>query len=475
MVFSSIIFLFYFLPVFLACYYALPFKHATLLLFSLFFYAWGEVQYTYVMLGSIVVNYGLGLWIDGQEGRGRKVAVGAAVAVNLAALGWFKYAAFLHGVGADVLPQVFSGPAPQVHLPLGISFFTFHAISYLVDVYRREVPAERSIVYLAVYITMFPQLVAGPIIRFHDIRDEIHQRRVTPDLFTEGVQIFVLGLAQKVLIANVVAQPADQIFALDPGQLSTALAWFGALLYTLQIYFDFCGYSTMAIGLGLMMGFHFPLNFDHPYIARSITEFWRRWHISLSTWFRDYVYIPLGGNRHGPLTTYRNLVLVFFLCGLWHGAAWTFVVWGLYHGFFLVLERVGLARVLGRLAPPLRHLYAILVIMVGWVFFRADNLTHAGTFLSAMAGFGASGAPALRTYATGEVWTAVVIGCIAATPSFRFAAQMLRGRLLAFRGGQAAVIGAGEVVYVAGLVAILAFAAMRLAAGTYNPFIYFRF
>lgn len=321
----------------LFCYYSLPFKHATLLLFSLVFYAYGEVIFTYVMLLSILLNYAFGLWIAGQDGRGRKLALGTGVAVNLGILGYFKYLGFFYEMVAAVAPGLISGP-PQVHLPLGISFFTFHALSYLIDVYRRQVPVERSLIYVAVYITMFPQLVAGPIIRFHDIRDEIHNRRVNAGLFAEGIQIFVIGLAQKVLIANTVAVAADQIFALDPTGLSLPVAWLGIVCYTLQIFFDFCGYSTMAIGLALMIGFHFPQNFNYPYISQSITEFWRRWHISLSMWFRDYLYIPLGGNRAGALTTCRNLLVVFLLCGLWHDAAWTFVVWGLWHGAFLVFD-----------------------------------------------------------------------------------------------------------------------------------------
>ena len=475
MVFSSILFIFYFLPVFLFCYYSLPFKHATLLLFSLIFYAYGEVIYTYVMLLSIVINYAFGLWIAGGEGRGRKLALGAGVVVNLGILVYFKYLGFFYEMVAAVAPGLMSGP-PQVHLPLGISFFTFHALSYLIDVYRRQVPVERSLIYVAVYITMFPQLVAGPIIRFHDIRDEIHNRRVSAGLFAEGIQIFVIGLAQKVLIANTVAVAADQIFALDPTGLSLPVAWLGIACYTLQIFFDFCGYSTMAIGLGLMIGFHFPLNFNYPYISQSITEFWRRWHISLSMWFRDYLYIPLGGNRAGPLITYRNLLIVFFLCGLWHGANWTFVVWGLWHGAFLVFERLGIARLLDRSVPAVRHLYTMLVVMIGWVFFRADTLEHAWTFLKAMAGAGQPShlAPHVLQFLTPETATALVIGVVAATPVL---GRLVRAGLDAVRSatGGRVLVGTGEALYLAGLFGLFALAVMSLAAGTYNPFIYFRF
>lgn len=475
MVFSSILFIFYFLPVFLFCYYSLPFKHATLLLFSLIFYAYGEVIFTYVMLLSILLNYAFGLWIAGQDGRGRKLALGTGVAVNLGILGYFKYLGFFYEMVAAVAPGLISGP-PQVHLPLGISFFTFHALSYLIDVYRRQVPVERSLIYVAVYITMFPQLVAGPIIRFHDIRDEIHNRRVSAGLFAEGIQIFVIGLAQKVLIANTVAVAADQIFALDPTGLSLPVAWLGIVCYTLQIFFDFCGYSTMAIGLALMIGFHFPQNFNYPYISQSITEFWRRWHISLSMWFRDYLYIPLGGNRAGALTTYRNLLVVFLLCGLWHGAAWTFVVWGLWHGAFLVFERLGIARMLDRSVAAVRHVYTMLVVMIGWVFFRADTLDHAWTFLKAMAGAGQPShlAPHILQFLTPEIVTALLIGCIAATPVL---GRLVRTGLDAVRSaaGGRVLVGTGEALYLAGLFGLFALAVMSLAAGTYNPFIYFRF
>ena len=475
MVFSSIVFIFYFLPIFIFCYYSLPLKHGTLLFFSLVFYAYGEVTYTYVMLLSILLNYALGLWIAGQEGRGRKLAMGAGVVVNLGILGYFKYLGFFYEMVAAVFPNLLSGP-PHVHLPLGISFFTFHALSYLIDVYRRQVPVERSLIYVAVYITMFPQLVAGPIIRFHDIRDEIHNRRVSAGLFAEGIQIFVIGLAQKVLIANTVAVAADQIFALDPTGLSLPIAWLGIVCYTLQIFFDFCGYSTMAIGLGLMIGFHFPLNFNYPYISQSITEFWRRWHISLSMWFRDYLYIPLGGNRAGPLVTYRNLLIVFFLCGLWHGASWTFVVWGLWHGAFLVFERLGIARMLDRSVPAVRHVYTLLVVMIGWVFFRADTLGHAWVFLKAMAGAGHPShlAPHVLQFLTPETITALIIGMVAATPLL---GRLVRSGLDAGRNAARGrmLVGTGEALYLAGLLGMFALAVMSLAAGTYNPFIYFRF
>lgn len=470
MVFSSITFLFYFLPLFLLAYRFLPCRQCTLVVASLVFYAWGEVAWSGVMVASVLANHRLALWIDARDGRARWRAVAFAVGANLAALGWFKYAAFLHSLGAHLLPHVFDGPAPQVHLPLGISFFTFHAISYLVDVYRRQVPVERRLLDVATYITMFPQLIAGPIVRFHEIRAEIHERRVALASFARGAQLFVVGLAQKVLIANVLAEPADAAFALDPAQLDAASAWFGAACYALQIYFDFCGYSTMAIGLALMIGFHFPQNFDHPYVSRSISEFWRRWHMSLSRWFRDYLYIPLGGNRHGPWTTARNLLLVFFLCGLWHGAAWTFVLWGLYHGLFLALERAGFARLLARLPLALRHAYALLVVLFGWVLFRADGIDRAGAYWAAMLGAGTASGSSLAP--TNEVLFALAIGLVAATP--------LAGRL-ARLACEPPTDGAGlravlvRNAWLCGLLGVFVLAAVRLATDAYNPFIYFRF
>ena len=357
MVFSSIAFLFYFLPLFLLAYFALPFRNAVFLVFSLIFYTLGEGPHLFLLLACVAYNHRFAILIENESARrgpGAKRWISVAIAVNLGVLGLFKYGGFLmaqlapaiHLFGVHQLP-----PWPLA-LPFGISFFTFHALSYLIDVYRRDVKAERNLLALALYITMFPQLIAGPIVRFKTIVGELHGRRETMDGVAEGIRIFVIGLAQKTLIANTLALPADRIFALPTDMVTAPVAWIGAIAYSLQLYFDFCGYSLMAIGLARALGLHFPRNFDYPYVSKSITEFWRRWHITLSQWFRDYVYIPLGGNREGALKTYRNLIIVFFLCGLWHGAAWTFVIWGLWHGLFLVIERMGLGRVLARRPEP---------------------------------------------------------------------------------------------------------------------------
>src|SRR5436190_13114691 len=388
MLFTSPVFLFLFLPLVLGTYSLLGrrARNGFLLAASLLFYAWGEGIFVLVMCGSIVANYLFGRALDASGQRTGLLAV--AVATNLALLGCFKYANFLvdNLNAASAVLHVAPLHLEPIHLPIGISFFTFHALSYLIDVARRRVRAQRSPIDFGLYITLFPQLIAGPIIRYHDIAAQLAGRTVRRERFAAGVRRFVLGLGKKTLIADTLALPADAIFALPPASLTASLAWAGALLYTLQIYCDFSAYSDMAIGLARMLGFEFLENFDYPYVSRSITEFWRRWHISLSRWFRDYLYIALGGNRRGPRRTYVNLVTVFFLCGLWHGANWTFVVWGLYHGLFLVLERRGAAAWLAARPAWLARAYTVFVVLVGWVFFRADSMTAAAGMLRAMAG-----------------------------------------------------------------------------------------
>ena len=349
MLFTSPVFLFLFLPLVLGLYVFLPSKwrNAWLLIASLFFYAWGETFYTLIMLASITANYVFGLLIEWQRDTAamRPLMVGAVV-VNLLLLIGFKYANFLLRSLNVLLGHLGIAPlylAP-VHLPIGISFFTFHALSYVIDVYRADARGQKNFVRVALYVTLFPQLIAGPILRFHQVADQFVRRQVSLPLFAAGVRRFLVGFGKKVLIANTLAVPADAIFGADSATLSSGAAWLGIVCYTLQIYFDFSGYSDMAIGLGKMFGFRFPENFNYPYVSRSIKEFWRRWHISLSTWFRDYLYIPLGGNRVSSWRNHLNLVIVFFLCGLWHGASWTFVIWGLYHGVFLVIERPVVSR-----------------------------------------------------------------------------------------------------------------------------------
>jgi alginate O-acetyltransferase complex protein AlgI len=504
--FTEPTFLFLFLPLLLALYFApLSREHSSygnsLLLFaSVVFYAKGGGAFTWLVLASIAFNFWMAIAVDRHRATGRARSwLTSAVIVDLAVLGVFKYTNFFIGnlntflAGFEVRPLVL----PRVLLPIGISFFTFHAISYVVDVYRQDATAQKSPVHAALYLLLFPQLIAGPIIRYRDLADQLARRVVTLDDFAIGVRRFIIGLAKKVLIANVVAGPADAIFALPRAQLSPAHAWLGITCYTLQIYFDFSGYSDMAIGLGRMFGFRFPENFRWPYVSRTVQEFWRRWHISLSTWFRDYLYVPLGGNRVSPWRRYRNLVTVFFLCGLWHGASWNFVVWGLWHGTFLVIERLGRSTpgfvtavsagppVPQSAAPPdgrlvnssrspvavLGHAYTLIVVMVGWVLFRADTLGSAVAFLEAMSGLPAP-APApvtVRFYLTPELWLAIVAGAIGSTPWVPALASRLAQT--ARRRVQWGVAALGT----AALVLLLVASIMQMAARTYNPFIYFRF
>jgi len=483
MVFSSPLFLFLFLPLVLAGYWLVPGirgRNLWLLLASLAFYAWGEVAFILLLLASTTVNYGLGWWVDREQAPARrKLAVAVAVAINLGLLAFFKYADFVVGMLNSLLAWLGLAPlqAPHVPMPIGISFFTFHALSYVIDVYRRKWTAARDPRDVALYIFFFPQLVAGPILRWNAIAPQLVRRSATPDQFAEGIRRFAGGLAKKVLIANAVAVPADQIFALAPGELSASVAWFGIVCYSLQIYFDFSGYSDMAVGLGKMFGFEFIENFDFPYIAQSMRDFWRRWHISLSTWFRDYLYIPMGGNRGSELRTGFNLLTVFFLCGLWHGASWTFVAWGLYHGVFLVLERTDFGAWLERRPRPLRHAYAILIFMLGWVLFRADSFSGASTYFAAMLGLVPdTAAQPLARYSRAEALCAVAAGVLFSAPLWPWlkarAARLADGRAAGF----ATALGAGGVVLEIGLVMLLLVAsAAMLAGGTYNPFIYFRF
>jgi alginate O-acetyltransferase complex protein AlgI len=431
------------------------------------FYAWGEPRFVVLLVAQIVLNYAAALAIDASSKRRRKLATAVGLAANLALLGVFKYADFVVDTVATATGAGLA--APGIALPLGISFFTFHAMSYLIDVHRGGVAANRSLLSVAVYIAMFPQLVAGPIVRYHTIARRLGARAMTLGRTSAGLRIFVIGLAQKVLIADEVARIADAAFerAAQPG---FAEAWLGLGAYTLQIYFDFAGYSNMAIGLGLALGFAFPRNFRLPYTARSITDFWRRWHISLSQWLRDYLYIPLGGSRGSRAETYRNLCLVFVLCGLWHGAKWTFVVWGVHHGCFLVAERAGLSRVLARAPVLLARLYALLAVMAGWVWFRADDLGHALDFFASLAGRHGWGGLSLAVAALLQPLTLVIllVGALLATVRIDIARGLRR---LPARAARLA----GAVGDTGMIMACFALSLLSVAAGAYSPFLYFRF
>jgi alginate O-acetyltransferase complex protein AlgI len=478
MVFSSIIFIFYFLPVFLFGYYLSGWRTGALLLGSVLFYTWGEGPYVLLLGALILLNWAVALRIERAASDSRRRWItGILIAVDVGVLAVFKYTGFV----AESLNQALSGapvPVPDLALPLGISFFTFQLVSYAIDVARRDVPAERSLATFASYILMFPHLIAGPIVRYGHIRDELHADRRRTGRIGLGVQYFIVGLAQKVLVANTVASLADHAFKLPVETLPQATAWVGAIAYMLQIYFDFCGYSNMAIGLAFMLGFTFPKNFDYPYISRSITEFWRRWHISLSSWFRDYVYIPLGGNRRGQWRTVRNLLIVFLLTGLWHGAAWNFIAWGLFHGLFLLVERFGLARLLDAAPRAIGHAYALLVVLVGWVLFRAESLPHAIGYLGAMLDpSGQSSDAGLLVLLNGETVAALLAGVLFSAPLFPHLARKLGApRLPASEAAEPRLDTQGVyVVSTALLIGGLTVSIAKLAGASLNPFLYFRF
>ena len=380
MVFTSAIFIFMFLPITLLGYYLVPknFKNIWLFFVSIIFYSWSGVYYAILFLFSAYMNYLFGIWMERTNKR-KKVLV-ISLFWNLGLLGFFKYFTFiLFNIQRfiQIFISGFTMKIPQITLPVGISFFTFQIMSYVIDLYRKEIKVQRKFSNLGLYILLFPQLIAGPIVRYIDVEKEINNRYVNIDIFDYGVRRFILGFSKKILIANTMGIWADNVFNTPWDKMSSPLAWLGIFGYGMQIFFDFSAYSDMAIGLGKMFGFHFLENFEYPYISKSIQEFWRRWHMSLSQWFRDYLYIPLGGNRKGLKRTYINLIIVFFCTGLWHGAAWNFIFWGLFHGIFLILERLGLNKILKKLPKIIQHLYVIIIVSIGWVFFRADNILNA--------------------------------------------------------------------------------------------------
>ena len=479
MVFSSLLFLFLFFPIALAGYYLIPtirLKNLWLLLTSLWFYAWGEFRYLPLLLTSIGLNYGFGLLVAHfpKKSRARFLSLALAVAVNLGLLVYFKYWVFLLGNVSPLFAKL-GHPIvlPVIPLPLGISFFTFHALSYLIDVARGQVEVQKSPFRLALYISLFPQLVAGPIVRYGHVAHELSDRRHSWQEFAYGIHRFVIGLAKKVLIANTVGAVADKCFQLPLPQLTSVHAMLGALCYTLQIYFDFSGYSDMAIGLGRMFGFHFRENFDLPYWSTSLTDFWKRWHISLTSWFRDYLYVPLTGNQFWVPAWRMHLAMfvVFLLCGFWHGASWTFVAWGILHGLVLILERAGLLKLLERIPRPLQHVYAIVLVVSGWILFRSESFTQAAGYFRAMGRLGDFGTMRwfqLDAVASKESWVAILIGILAATPLGR----RLAARVLVRTSEEAwSPSPTGAVVFIG----LLVLSAMSLANSSFNPFIYYRF
>lgn len=470
MVFSSLIFICGFLPAVLAGYYLCPRKlrNALLLAASVVFYGWGEFHYLWVLFSVITLDYCGAILLgatDPLRASRRKWLLALLIAANLAALFWFKYCNFF--MENIKLTFGFDPPFLEIILPLGISFYIFQSISYLVDVYRGDVEPQYHYGKLALFVSFFPQLVAGPILKYHDVARQIDRRREGLPLAAQGGRRFIAGLAKKVLIANPAGYVADQIFSTPGDSLSCSLAWLGAISYMLQIYFDFCGYSDMAIGLGNLFGFHFKENFNYPYLANSMTDFWRRWHISLSTWFKEYLYIPLGGNRVGPRRVYFNLFVVFLITGLWHGAEWSFILWGLYNGVFLILEkffRIGAEEPAGFPKRLLRHGYLLVVVLFGWVLFRAPDIGSAGYYLKTMLGL-SDPSQVYQTvfrYLTNEYMLLLAIACPVAAGLFRNVVKTHASPLKQIAADLFALL-------------LLLLSLISLAGSTHNPFIYFRF
>lgn len=475
MIFSSLVFLCVFLPVTYILYTVLPslkWKNGLLIAVSLVFYAYGEPVYVLLMMISALLNY-LCARLIAARGEKKKLFLIAGLVVNLGILGIFKYAAFLvHTCNSLLGLHV---PEPDLALPVGISFFTFQALSYVIDVYRGNVEVQRSFFKVLLYISFFPQLIAGPIVKYRDISEEIDNRIQDPKQAAVGMRRFICGLAKKVLIANTMGSAADCIFAADLAQVNILGAWLGAIAYLLQIYYDFSGYSDMAIGLGRMFGFHFRENFMYPYGASSVREFWRRWHISLSTWFKEYLYIPLGGNRKGRARACLNKIIVFFFTGLWHGANWTFVLWGLYHGMFLLFEEY--VPVIKKAPKFLAHIYTLLVVCVGFVIFRADTVSQGFYFIGQMftgVTFTAASQSLVWQQLTPWFLTAGLAGIIGAAP-VRPLADKIRTRLYQDQKPlTAAWNGVQTGLYILAFI-LLAWCMFRLSGSSYNPFIYFRF
>lgn len=471
MVFTSTIFLFAFLPLVLLFNFLLKqeYRNFFLLIASLFFYAWGEGVLVFLMLFSISINYisGIGIYYFLEKRiKISKLILIIGVVGNLSLLFYFKYANFIIANLQEL--GFYLSYNNSIILPIGISFFTFQGISYLIDIYRKDTLAQFNLFHLGLYISFFPQLIAGPIVRYHDIALEIKKRDINVELFREGIIRFIRGFAKKILIANNAALIADQAFSASATEISSLAAWLGIFCYTIQIYFDFSGYSDMAIGLGKMLGFNFKENFNYPYISKSIQEFWRRWHISLSTWFRDYLYISLGGNRKGVTRTYINLFIVFFVTGFWHGAAWSFIFWGLFHGLFLVLER---SKILNTQKWPLffQHVYVIVVVMVGWVFFRAETLNEAFKYLKTMLGLAGGDINIVFIFLNNYSVLMILLAIIFSMPI----RQKLNANVDNF---SIPFIKSGyNISLYCFYIFIFMLSIIELAQESYNPFIYFRF
>lgn len=471
MVFSCIPFLFFFLPLCMILYYAVPFswKNGILLIFSLIFYAWGEPLYILLMLFSTALDYTNGRLMErfGTTRCRRTFFLCCSICINLSILAFFKYADFavssINGLFGTQFAQ------PGIHLPVGISFYTFQTMSYIIDLYHGEVKAEHSYTAYLTYVSMFPQLVAGPIVRFADIQEQLHSRKLTFEGFEQGLLRFMMGLFKKVLIANQAGALWEEIRILGAADTSVATAWLGALCFTLQLYFDFSAYSDMAIGMGHMLGFHYNENFNYPLTAVSVTDFWRRWHISLSTWFRDYVYIPLGGNRKGVARHLFNIAVVWFLTGMWHGASWNFILWGIYYGILLMLEKYVWGKLLAKFPRWIQHAYAFLIVVFGFVIFAITDFGELGGYITLLFSF-ASGTLADTRFLwyLGNYGVVLVTACVLACPVYpwlcRKASMLSRGtgRILSACAG-------------IGVLLLFILSTAYMVSDTYNPFLYFRF
>lgn len=471
MLFSSMTFIYMFLPILCLIYFLSKkkFHNTILLIASLVFYAWGEPKYLAIMILTIIINYYGALFLE-KYSKQKKVVLVLTILINLSFLIYFKYFNFIFATINNILNTHID--MLQIIMPLGISFYTFQSISYIVDVYRGEAEAQKDIYKLALFICLFPQLIAGPIVKYHDVNNQIENRDVTFEKVAEGVKRFIMGLSKKMLIANTMGAIADKIFILSPESFGCNVAWLGAISYSLQLYFDFSGYSDMAIGLGLMFGFRFKENFNYPYISKSITEFWRRWHISLSTWFKEYVYIPLGGNRKGEIKTIRNLGIVFLLTGIWHGAAWNFIIWGVLNGLLIIAEKILKIKTKPEeqkneklTIKILKHFYTIISFVLLWVIFRAENMTYATKYIMNM--FGLIKPQTIQSnifnFINNFDTFILVIGIILSTPLFIKITKYYQNNKIA------------KCLLNIVLLLLLILSTSQIASSTYNPFIYFRF
>lgn len=467
MLFSSITFLFYFLPITLGLYYIVPkqFKNYILLLSSIIFYSWGGLLYLPILLISICINYAFGLKIDKYKDnkiQKKKILI-YSIIFNVLYLGIFKYTNFI----TDNINILFNMniSIPKIPLPIGISFYTFQAMSYVIDVYREDGKVQKNIFNLALYISMFPQLVAGPIVRYQTVDDQISYRKHSFEKFNLGIERFIKGLFKKVIISNSVGELSTLIYSLSHIEMSVSVAWLGAIAYTLQIYFDFSGYSDMAIGLGKILGFEFLENFNYPYIAKNVSEFWRRWHISLGSWFRDYIYIPLGGNRVSTFKVYINLSIVWLVTGIWHGASWNFIAWGIYFGIFIMLERAFLLKLLNKIPKLFQHIYLLFIVIIGWVLFSQPDLTSAIDYLKIM--FGVGNYPIINNYTEfyfSQYIVELIIAIIASVPILKYI--------------NSKNLNINKVVTIfkpAVLISLYGLTIIYLVNSTFNPFIYFNF